>query len=142
MKQSNKLLCIDLEALQYVLALLLHQALRAFRNNVFLSEWPWHMWTMGNNGRYITILAIPSYLLIRRVNGELNWTERKAIMGVLVILPISLAAGLHGQTYWTDDAAELMSENMDDGEDFLFVHDSTLAMHYLYPFLMEVNLFF
>ncbi|HJL59598.1 MAG TPA: hypothetical protein QF621_04530, partial [Candidatus Thalassarchaeaceae archaeon] len=25
------------------------------------SEWPWHMWTMGNNGRYITILAIPSY---------------------------------------------------------------------------------
>ena len=103
------------------------------------SEWPWHMWTMGNNGRYITILAIPSYLLIRRVNGELNWTERKAIMGVLVILPISLAAGLHGQTYWTDDAAELMSENMDDGEDFLFVHDSTLAMHYLYTFHTHID---
>ena len=62
------------------------------------SEWPWHMWTMGNNGRYITILAIPSYLLIKRVNGRLDWTERKAAMGVLLILPLSLAAGLHGQT--------------------------------------------
>ena len=91
---------------------------------------------MGNNGRYITILAIPSYLLIKRVNGELDWTERKAIMGVLMILPISLAAGLHGQTYWTDDAAELLSDNMDDGEDFLFVHDTTLAMHYLYNCLL------
>ena len=103
------------------------------------SEWPWHMWTMGNNGRYITILAIPSYLLIKRVNGEFNWTEKKAIMGVLVILPISLAAGLHGQTYWTDDAAELLSDNMDDGEDFLFIHDTTLAMHYLYTFHTHID---
>ena len=98
------------------------------------SEWPWHMWTMGNNGRYITILAIPSYLLIKRVNGELNWTKQKAIMGVLMIIPISLAAGLHGQTYWTDEAAEVLSDNMEDGEDFVFVHDETLGMHYLYTF--------
>ena len=40
-------------------------------------------------------------------------------------------AGLHGQTYWTDDAAEVLSDNMEDGEDFLFVHDTTLGMHYL-----------
>ena len=98
------------------------------------SEWPWHMWTMGNNGRYITILAIPSYLLIKRVNDDLDWTERKAIIGVLLILPISLAAGLHGQTYWTDDAAEILSNNMVDGEEFVFVHDATLGMHYLYTF--------
>ncbi|MDE0574405.1 MAG: hypothetical protein OSB32_02335 [Candidatus Poseidoniales archaeon] len=98
------------------------------------SEWPWHMWTMGNNGRYITILAIPSYLLIKRVNGELDWSKQKAIMGVLMILPISLAAGLHGQTYWTDEAAEVLSDNLEDGEDFVFVHDETLGMHYLYTF--------
>ena len=106
------------------------------------SAWPWHMWTMGNNGRYITILAIPSYLLIRRINGELDWSKRKAIVGVMLILPISLAAGLHGQTYWTDEAAEVLSDNMEDGDDFLFVHDTTLGMHYLYTFhthIEEVN---
>jgi hypothetical protein len=103
------------------------------------SDWPWHMWTMGNNGRYITILAIPSYLLIKRVNGELDWTERKAIMGVLMILPISLAAGLHGQTYWTDEVAEVLSDNMEEGEDFLFIHDTTLAMHYLYTFHTHID---
>ena len=110
-----------------------------YESILWSSEWPWHMWTMGNNGRYITILAIPSYLLIKRVNGEFDWTERKAIMGVLMILPISLAAGLHGQTYWTDDAAELLSDNMDDGEDFLFIHDTTLAMHYLYTFHTHID---
>ena len=94
---------------------------------------------MGNNGRYITILAIPSYLLVKRVNGEINWTEKKAAMGVLLILPLSLATGLHGQTYWTDDAAEVLCENMEDYEDFLFVHDATLGMHYLYTFHTEIN---
>jgi hypothetical protein len=103
------------------------------------SEWPWHMWTMGNNGRYITILAIPSYLLIKRVNGRLDWTKRKAAMGVLLILPLSLAAGLHGQTYWTDDAAEVLSNNMDNGEDFLFIHDPILGMHYLYTFHTHIE---
>ena len=45
-----------------------------------------------------------------------------------------MAAGIHGQTYWTDDAAEVLDENMGDNEDFLFVHDATLGMHYLYTF--------
>ena len=111
----------------------------AYESILWDSEWPLHMWTMGNNGRYITILAIPSYLLVKRINGQLNWTERKAIMGVLVILPISLAAGLHGQTYWTDDAAEVLSNNMADGEDFVFVHDATLGMHYLYTFHTHID---
>ena len=110
-----------------------------FESVLWNSEWPWHMWTMGNNGRYITILAIPSYLLIKRVNGELDWTERKAIMGVLMILPISLTAGLHGQTYWTDEVAEVLSDNMEEGEDFLFIHDTTLAMHYLYTFHTHID---
>ena len=103
------------------------------------SEWPWHMWTMGNNGRYITILVIPSYLLIKRVNGSIDWNERNAIFGVLLILPLSLAAGLHGQTYWTDDAAEVLSENMEDGEGFVFIHDAALGMHYLYTFHTHIE---
>ena len=103
------------------------------------SAWPWHMWTMGNNGRYITILAIPCYLLIQRVNGDLDWRQPTAVFGVLMILPISMAAGIHGQTYWTDDAAELLSEQMGEDEDFLFVHDSILGMHYLYTFHTHIE---
>ncbi len=56
------------------------------------------------------------------------------MVGILLILPISMAAGIHGQTYWTDDAAEVLNDHMGQGEDFLFVHDSTLSMHYLYTF--------
>ena len=103
------------------------------------SEWPWHMWTMGNNGRYITILVIPSYLLIQRVNKDLDWRQPLAIGGILLILPLSMAAGIHGQTYWTDDAADLLSENMGDNEDFLFVHDAMLGMHYLYTFHTHIE---
>ena len=103
------------------------------------SEWPWHMWTMGNNGRYITILVIPSYLLIQRVNKDLDWRQPLAIGGILLILPLSMAAGIHGQTYWTDDAADLLSENMDENEDFLFVHDAMLGMHYLYTFHTHIE---
>ena len=103
------------------------------------SEWPWHMWTMGNNGRYITILSIPCYLLIQRVNGNIDWEKSKSILGILLILPISIAAGIHGQTYWTDDAAEILSENMGDDDDFLFVHDAMLGMHYLYTFHTHIE---
>ena len=105
-----------------------------YESTLWSSEWPWHMWTMGNNGRYITILAIPCFVLIKRVNGEIDWRKRKAVVGILILLPISMAAGIHGQTYWTDDAAEVLDENMGDNEDFLFVHDATLGMHYLYTF--------
>ena len=111
----------------------------SYESVLWNSEWPWHMWTMGNNGRYITILVIPCYLLIQRVNKDLDWRQPMAIVGILLILPLSMAAGIHGQTYWTDDAADLLSENMDDNEDFLFVHDAMLGMHYLYTFHTHIE---
>ena len=111
----------------------------AYESILWDSAWPWHMWTMGNNGRYITILAIPSYLLIQRVNNDLNWRKPMAVAGVLLILPISMAAGIHGQTYWTDDAAEILSTHMEDGDDFLFIHDAMLGMHYLYTFHTHID---
>ena len=110
-----------------------------FESVLWDSEWPWHMWTMGNNGRYITILVIPCYLLIQRVNEDLDWRKPMAIGGILLILPLSMAAGIHGQTYWTDDAADVLSENMNDNEDFLFVHDAMLGMHYLYTFHTHIE---
>lgn len=96
------------------------------------SSWPWHMVTMGNNGRYITLLLIPAYMLFKQVNGEIDWQSKKVFFGILLILPFSLLAGLHGQTMWTDDAAESM--DIQKNQDFLFVSESTLAMHWLYTF--------
>ena len=96
------------------------------------SEWPWHMITMGNNGRYITVLAIPIWILINRVNVQVDWKNKSVFIGILLILPFSLLAGIHGQTMWTDEAADSM--NLEEGEHFLFVSDATLGMHWLYTF--------
>ncbi len=101
------------------------------------SEWPWHMLTMGNNGRYITLLAIPLWILINRVNGEIDWKNKKVFMGILLIMPFSILAGFHGQTMWTDDAADSME--LEEGEHFLFVSDATLGMHWLYTFHEPLN---
>ena len=60
-----------------------------YESTLWSSEWPWHMWTMGNNGRYITILAIPCFVLIKRVNGEIDWGKPMAVAGILILLPIS-----------------------------------------------------
>ena len=96
------------------------------------SEWPWHMITMGNNGRYITVLAIPIWILINRVNDQVDWKNKSVFIGILLILPFSLLAGIHGQTMWTDEAADSM--DLEEGEHFLFVSDATLGMHWLYTF--------
>jgi hypothetical protein len=104
----------------------------AYESILWNSDWPWHMLTMGNNGRYSTILVIPIYLLIKRVNGNINWANKQILIGVMLILPLSLLAGMHGQTMWTDEAAETMSVEQDGH--FLFVSDATLGMHWLYTF--------
>ena len=56
------------------------------------------------------------------------------VIGVALILPLSLLASIHAQTMWTEDAADTLNSGLEDGEDFLFVHDATLGMHYLYTF--------
>ncbi|MDP6869841.1 MAG: hypothetical protein QGI21_03615 [Candidatus Poseidoniaceae archaeon] len=104
----------------------------AYESILWNSEWPLHMLTMGNNGRYITIISIPIWLLIKRVHGEIDWANKKLFVGILLILPFSLLAGIHGQTMWTDDAANSM--DLETGEHFVFVSDATLGMHWLYTF--------
>ena len=104
----------------------------AYESILWNSDWPWHMVTMGNNGRYITILAIPVFMLIKRINGDIDWADKKVFAGVILILPLSLLAGIHGQTMWTDEAAESME--IEEGGHFLFVSDATLGMHWLYTF--------
>ena len=33
---------------------------------------------------------------------------------------------------WTDDAADFLAEQVEDGDEFLLIHDQTLGMHWLY----------
>ena len=113
------------------------------------APWPWSAWIMGNNGRYASMLMVPAFWLImrlRQVNGgdlaslESPRPRAKALMvGIMLVLPISMLVALHGQTIWTEEPAELLSRNIEDGEDFLFVSDATMGMHWLYTFHLEVD---
>ena len=60
-------------------------------------------------------------------------------MGITLffLLPLSLLASVHGQTMWTDEAAEAM--NLDEQDHFLFVSEDTLAMHWLYTFYAPLD---
>jgi len=113
------------------------------------AEWPWSTWTMGNNGRYGSMLMVPAFWLIMRTRQisdsdipslEAPGSQAKMLtVGIALIIPISILAAIHGQTIWTEDAAELIGDNMEDGEDFLFVSDATMGMHWLYTFHLEVD---
>jgi len=175
-------------------------ALWTYEASLWNAPWPWVMWTMGNNARYISLLILPLFLLIERIasisdpeargtEGEVE-TERKSdaevgsgensaiegevrensdfdatakpeaeiknfnpipnffepgtraqalAIGILLLLPLSIITSVHGQTMWTDDAAIILSENMADSEDFLFIADSTLGVHWLYSFRPEID---
>ena len=123
-------------------------ALWTYESKLWEADWPWMMGTMGNNGRYISMLMVPTFFMIYRIhqidpNTVTPFTAKKKtksmLLGICLIIPLSLLTAIHGQTMWTDDAAEILSQNMDDGEDFLFVHDATLVMHYLYTFHSEID---
>jgi len=113
------------------------------------APWPWSTWIMGNNGRYASMLMVPAFWLImrlRQINSdhypslESPKEQTKALMiGILLIIPISLLVSFHGQTIWTEEPAEILSTNLENDEDFLFVSDATMGMHWLYTFHLEVD---
>ena len=99
-----------------------------------------NMILMGNNGRYLTALVFPLLLLLNRSMGDKPLAVGKPIMlALLLVLPLSMLAGMHGQTMWTDEAAESFSDDIKDGEDFLYIDDEALAMHWLYTFRLELD---
>jgi len=123
-------------------------ALWTYESELWNSDWPWIMWTMGNNGRYISMLMVPCFLLLFRIQqiDTESYTPfipgirfKSMVIGICLIIPLSLLTTIHGQTMWTDDAAEILSENMGSGDDFLFVHEETLGMHYLYTFHTHIE---
>ena len=120
-------------------------ALWTYESVLWGASWPGVVWTMGNNGRYITLLFIPIVLLLKHLSQaagtptfESPGQALKTIAITLaLLLPLSLLAGIHGQTMWTDEAADAMS--LEENEHFLFVSDATLGMHWLYTFFEPLD---
>lgn len=120
-------------------------ALWTYEASIWGAQWPGIIWTMGNNGRYATMLFIPLFLLLRQLSQQVELPTYDAplskakVMGltVLLLLPLSLLASFHGQTMWTDEAAESM--NLAEGDAFLFVSEDTLGMHWLYTFYAPLD---
>lgn len=97
---------------------------------------------MGNNGRYVTMIA--PFILLALSNYEqsdlfdFNDNQKKifALNLVLVVLLASFA-GIHGQKMWTDEAANALTKNIQDGDEFVLIHENELAMHWLYTMYSE-----
>jgi hypothetical protein len=99
-----------------------------------------NMIVMGNNGRYLTALIFPLVLLVQRsMMGKQIALTRPFVLALVLVLPLSMLAGLHGQTMWTDDAAQSFSGDLENGDEFLYIDDEALAMHWLYTFRLELD---
>ncbi len=120
-------------------------ALWTYEASIWNADWPGIMWTMGNNGRYATMLFIPLGLLLQQLRLHVEVPTYDAplskakVMGMtlLLLLPLSMLASIHGQTMWTDEAASEMK--LEKGEEFLFVSEDTLGMHWLYTFYAPLD---
>ncbi len=113
------------------------------------AEWPDIMWIMGNNGRYISLLIIPLFALMAYTAKQFPempslWSPKEKsktlLLAIILVLPLTLLASLHGQTMWTDEAAEVLSDSMEDDQQFIFIHEPTLAMHWLYTIRSDLDL--
>ena len=113
------------------------------------AEWPDIMWIMGNNGRYISLLFIPLFALMAYTAKQFPempsiWSpkdkSKTLLLAIILVMPLTLAASLHGQTMWTDEAAEVLSDSMEEGQQFVFIHEPTLAMHWLYTIRTDLDL--
>lgn len=99
-----------------------------------------NMVLLGNNGRYLTALIFPLLYLIHRSMDDNAWAiGRPMMLALVLVLPLSMLAGMHGQSMWTDDAARSFSDEIAIGEDFLYIDEEPLAMHWLYTFRLEVD---
>jgi hypothetical protein len=115
-------------------------ALWTFESVLWDAAWPGVVWTMGNNGRYMTLLFIPLVVLLKQLNDAAGTPTldvpkdsiKMVAATLLLLLPLTLLASLHGQSMWTDEASESM--NLEPDDHFLLVTEATLGMHWLYTF--------
>jgi hypothetical protein len=78
--------------------------------------------------------------LVVQLRGDAPLPTERLHRAFVIVLPLALLAAAHGQTLWTDDAAEAALTHLEEGDDVLLIHDPTLAVHWLYsmhPVLSE-----
>ncbi|GIR07996.1 MAG: hypothetical protein CM15mP18_3250 [Methanobacteriota archaeon] len=78
------------------------------------------------------VLLPAAVWLIVHLQGEAPLPTERSAARLRVLLPLALLAAAHGQTLWTDDAAEAALDHLEEGDDLLLIHDPTLAVHWLY----------
>ncbi|NCG42366.1 MAG: hypothetical protein GWO84_02370 [Euryarchaeota archaeon] len=120
-----------------------------FEAELWGAKWPDIMWILGNNGRYISLLIIPLFALMAHTAKQYPempslWSPKEKsktlLLAIILVLPLTLLASLHGQSMWTDEAAEVLSDSMNDDQEFIFIHEPTLAMHWLYTIRTDLDL--
>ena len=115
-------------------------ALWAVEGQAWDLAWWKTMVVLGNNGRHGIVLLPAAVWLIVHLQGEAPLPTERLHRAFVLLLPLALLAAAHGQTLWTDDAAEAALEHLEEGDDLLLIHDPTLAVHWLYtmhPVLSE-----
>ena len=115
-------------------------ALWAVEGQAWGLAWWKTMVVLGNNGRHGIVLLPAAVWLIVHLQGEAPLPTERLHRAFVLLLPLALLAAAHGQTLWTDDAAEAALEHLEEGDDLLLIHDPTLAVHWLYtmhPVLSE-----
>ena len=115
-------------------------ALWAVEGQAWDLAWWKTMVVLGNNGRHGMVLLPAAVWLIVHLQGDAPLPTERLHRAFVLLLPLALLAAAHGQTLWTDDAAEAALEHLEEGDDLLLIHDPTLAVHWLYtmhPVLSE-----
>ena len=115
-------------------------ALWAVEGQAWGLAWWKTMVVLGNNGRHGMVLLPAAVWLIVHLQGDAPLPTERLHRAFVLLLPLALLAAAHGQTMWTDDAAEAALSHLEEGDDVLLIHDPTLAVHWLYsmhPVLSE-----
>ena len=115
-------------------------ALWAVEGQAWDLAWWKTMVVLGNNGRHGMVLLPAALWAALQFRGDAPLPTDRLHRAFVLILPLALLAAAHGQTLWTDDAAEAALAHLEEGDDVLLIHDPTLAMHLLYsmhPVLSE-----
>ena len=107
-------------------------ALWAVEGQAWDLAWWKTMVVLGNNGRHGIVLLPAAVWLIVHLQGDAPLPTERLHRAFVLLLPLALLAAAHGQTLWTDDAAEAALEHLEEGDDLLLIHDPTLAVHWLY----------
>tara|TARA_B100001113_G_scaffold100329_1_gene81090 strand:+ start:1419 stop:2927 length:1509 start_codon:yes stop_codon:yes gene_type:complete len=115
-------------------------ALWAVEGQAWDLAWWKTMVVLGNNGRHGMVLLPAAMWLAVQLRGDAPFPTERLHRAFVIVLPLALLAAAHGQTLWTDDAAEAALSHLEEGDDVLLIHDPTLAVHWLYsmhPVLSE-----